>query len=292
VPQARLGYRRDRGLGDDVTHGCGQPSVTAVITTHNRAQDVGSAIESVLRQEPPVVELFVCDDGSSDGTEERIRSWTVRESRVRYHRFDPARGGPGPGRNHAIANATGDWIAFLDDDDEWLPGKLAAQLPALASGRYDLVATNAQRTSGPVYFPALARDLEPARRSLLHVNPIIISSVVARRSLLQQVGGFSDIAWLRRGPLDYHTWLRLSDAGGRFLVLAAPLVLYDDAEEARLSSSPLRIQRDLLRITWSRWRADPRRLDALEAALRHTSDTAITAAQLAARRRRTPRAGC
>jgi glycosyltransferase involved in cell wall biosynthesis len=251
------------------------PRVSAVITTRNRPEAALRAAASVLQQDPPVVELFVCDDGSTDDTPARFALLAERDERVRYHRFDPARGGPGPGRNHAIANAQGDWIAFLDDDDAWLPGKLAAQAPYLVDGRYDLVATNAVRSSGPRYFPELQEPYEPRRRQLLHVNPVIISSAVVRRRLLQEIGGFADTPWLRRGPLDFHTWLRLSDAGARFVVLPEPLVRYDDPADARLSSSELRIQRDLVRIAWTRWLHRPSDRLLAEAALRHLLDSGV-----------------
>jgi glycosyltransferase involved in cell wall biosynthesis len=253
------------------------PAITAVITTRDRAAKAIRAAESVLRQDPPVLELFVCDDGSHDDTAERLARLADNDPRVVLHRFDPPRGGPGPGRNLAIDQARGDWIAFLDDDDEWLPGKLAAQGPYLTAGRHDLVAGNAARSSGPLYFPQLTQPLEPTRRQLLHVNPVIISSAVVRRDLLRRIGGFADLPWLRRGPLDYHTWLRLSDASGRFIVLPEPLVRYDDPSDARLSSSALKIQRDLLRVAWGRWKARPSDAELAEAAVRHSADTALVA---------------
>jgi glycosyltransferase involved in cell wall biosynthesis len=260
------------------------PRVTAVITTRNRADAALRAAASVLDQDPPVLELFVCDDGSTDDTPQRFAQLAAGDARVRYHRFDPARGGPGPGRNHAIAHARGDWIAFLDDDDAWLPGKIAAQAAYLADGSYDLVATNAIRTSGPVYFPDLRAPREPSRRELLHVNPIIISSAVVRRSRLQAIGGFAGLPWLRRGPLDYHTWLRLSDSGARFLVLPDPLVRYDDPPGDRLSSSALAIQGQLLRIAWGRWMRRPRDASLAWAALRHSADTGLVAVATLGRR--------
>jgi glycosyltransferase involved in cell wall biosynthesis len=254
-----------------------RPTISAVITTRNRCASAIRAATSVLDQDPAVVELFVCDDGSSDETEAHFRAWAAREPRLRYHRFDPAYGGPGAGRNHAIAQGTGDWIAFLDDDDIWLSGKLAAQVPHLSDDGPDLVATNAVRASGPSYFPDLVAPFAPERRDLLRVNPVIISSAVVRRDLLARIGGFADHAWLRRGPLDYHTWLRLSDIGARFLIMPDPLVRYDDQPQARLSSSELRIHRDLLRIAWTRWARHPADRALLDAAARHTTDTLLTA---------------
>lgn len=266
-------------------------AVSVVITTRNRVEQAVEAAASVLEQEPSPLELFVCDDASSDETQARFEAWAREEPRLRYHRFDQPQGGPGPGRNHAIEHARGDWIAFLDDDDRWLPGKLAAQAPHLAAGRHDLVATNALRTSGPAYFPDLRAPREPSRTELLRVNPVIISSAVIRRDALRGIGGFADLPWLRSGPLDYHTWLRLSDAGARLLILPEPLVVYDDPLDARLSSSPLRIQRSLLRIAWSRWAKRPSDLQLLDAAVRCSTDAVLVAAGSVARGGRGTRSG-
>lgn len=255
-----------------------EPTISAVVTTHNRAEQALNAVASILLQVPAVEEVFVCDDGSTDETPERIAALAAEEPRVRYHRFERARGGPGPGRNYALTQATGAWIAFLDDDDAWLPGKLAAQVPYLAAGDHDVVATNAVRTSGARYFAELDRPWEPSRRRLLHVNPVIISSAVVRRELLAGAGGFSDAPWLRRGPLDYHTWLRLSDAGARFVVLPEALVRYDDSADTRLSSSRGKIQRDLLRIAVTRWASRPYHPQLAEAVVRHLADTALVVA--------------
>jgi glycosyltransferase involved in cell wall biosynthesis len=254
------------------------PAITAIITTHNRCDAALAAAASVLDQDPAVAELFVCDDGSSDETPERFAEWAAREPRLRYHRFSTPQGGPGAGRNHGIAHAAGDWIAFLDDDDLWLPGKLAVQ-GAHLDDHHDVVATNAWRSSGARYFPELDAPYEPTRRQLLHVNPLIISSVVARRTLLQRIGGFADLPWLRRGPLDFHTWLRLSDVGARFLVLPDAVVRYDDPPGDRLSSSPLRIRRALVRIAWERWMRHPADRDLAEAAVRHLADGALESAE-------------
>src|SRR3954447_9998546 len=104
------------------------PTVSAVISTFQRPDACERAVLSALTQDPVPIEVLICDDGSADSTPERMRSLEAREPLVRYLRIEPNRGTPAPARNLGLREAHGEWIAFLDDDDEWLPGKLAQQL--------------------------------------------------------------------------------------------------------------------------------------------------------------------
>ena len=100
--------------------------VTAAITTYNRAGMVGAAIQSVLAQTYPDVELIVVDDGSTDGTAGVVAAYGKR---VRYLR--QANQGRAGARNTAVREASGEYIAFLDSDDLWLPDRLERQVPVL-----------------------------------------------------------------------------------------------------------------------------------------------------------------
>lgn len=101
------------------------PKVTAVISTFNRANLVGRAIESVINQTYRNMEIIVVDDHSTDNTEEVVRGFG--ESRVHYIRHEKNKGGSAA-RNTGIKTATGEYIAFLDDDDEWVENKIERQL--------------------------------------------------------------------------------------------------------------------------------------------------------------------
>jgi hypothetical protein len=94
-------------------------SISTVIPTHDRAGVVGRAAASALAQCIPGDEVIVVDDGSRDGTEQALAP--LRE-RIRYLRVE--HGGAGAARNAGIRAARGDLVAFLDSDDEWLPGRL------------------------------------------------------------------------------------------------------------------------------------------------------------------------
>ena len=94
-------------------------SVSVIITTHNRAAILPRAIESVLPQLRPGDELFVVDDGSTDGTAQAVEPYL---DRLRF--LTQANQGPGAARNLGIESSSGDYVTFLDDDDQYLPGRL------------------------------------------------------------------------------------------------------------------------------------------------------------------------
>jgi glycosyltransferase involved in cell wall biosynthesis len=97
-------------------------SVSVIIPTYNRSRLVTRAVRSVLREIEPDDEVIVVDDGSTDDT---VSAMAEFRPRVRYMVLP--NGGPGAARNHGIAAATRPLVAFLDSDDEWLPGKLRLQ---------------------------------------------------------------------------------------------------------------------------------------------------------------------
>ena len=100
------------------------PLVTVLIPAFNRADTINRAIDSALAQDWPAMEVLVVDDGSTDQTRDRVRCY--RDPRLRL--IERAiNGGAAAARNTGIAEAKGDFIAFLDSDDEFLPGKIATQ---------------------------------------------------------------------------------------------------------------------------------------------------------------------
>ena len=97
------------------------PFFTVVIPTYNRSKLLKGAIQSVLKQTYENFELIVVDDASTDNTKNIVKSFY--DNRIRYMMNYHAKGGAGA-RNAGIFIAKGKWVAFLDDDDIWLPEKL------------------------------------------------------------------------------------------------------------------------------------------------------------------------
>lgn len=101
-------------------------NISAVIPTHDRRDLVGRAIESVLSQNPAPAQIVVIDDGSTDGTADMIRSRFG--SRVQL--VEQPNGGNAVARMRGAIEAKGEWVAYLDDDDEWTPCRMARLLDA------------------------------------------------------------------------------------------------------------------------------------------------------------------
>lgn len=108
------------------------PTVSVVIPTYNRAHLTGRAIRSVLNQTYHDFEIIVVDDGSTDNTEEVIKKIQEQDKRIRYIQHEKNKGAAAA-RNTGIKAAQGEYIAFQDSDDEWLPEKLEKQMKAFAT---------------------------------------------------------------------------------------------------------------------------------------------------------------
>lgn len=241
--------------------------ISVVIATYNRPSACRAAVESVLAQRPLPLEVLVCDDASPRDAAEDLRAWCDSREAVQYIRLAQNRG-PAAARNTGIEHSRGEWIAFLDDDDRWLPGKLEFQWPKAETGVWDVVAANGARPDGsPFYVHAPPQQPTPA--DTYAANPIILSSALARRSAIVDAGGFQEG---RRyiGIEDYVLWLAMADAGARFLVLEDLLIAYSDADPSRLSAAHIRRQLALASVFVSRWLRAPLQPPRARAAARES----------------------
>jgi glycosyltransferase involved in cell wall biosynthesis len=245
------------------------PAISVVVTTHDRRELCRRAIASALAQDPPPLEVVVADDASTDGTRPMLEAWARDEPRLRVLDPAPPAGRPAPGRNRAVAAAAGDWVAFLDDDDEWLPGKLAAQIERIEPG-VAVVGTNAVDDAGRPYFPGAPAVARPSRADVIRGNPLILSSVLARRDVVVAAGGFPQEPWLA-GIEDYALWLEAADAGAPIVVLGAPWVRYTAHGDDRLSRRAAANEVAVARLFWRRWWRDRSDLGLRRAALSRTS---------------------
>jgi glycosyltransferase involved in cell wall biosynthesis len=185
------------------------PLVSVVIPTFNNAGMVVQAVESALAQTYDNLEVIVVDDGSEDDTSAMLARY---EHRVRY--VPKPNGGPASARNVGIDTARGEWVAFLDDDDTWVPHKLSRQLAA--ARRHELCGAVFSDFEVVSDVGVEQRTVKERMRRvpsgwifgrLFWHNFICTSTVLTRRDVLVDVGGFNEA--LRQSE-DWHLWLRIA----------------------------------------------------------------------------------
>lgn len=191
------------------------PFFSIIIPTYNRAELFRRALESVATQTFTDFEVIVCDDGSSDHTSEVVDNFKDSFA-IRYLREENW-GGPARPRNNGLNVARGEWICFLDADDWWFPGKLAAVFAAI--GNVDVVHHDCAVFDGSVkrILKMRGRQLSaPVFVDLMTAwNALHTSTVCVKKTILEEVGGFSEERALIAIE-DFDLWLRISRITDRF----------------------------------------------------------------------------
>jgi glycosyltransferase involved in cell wall biosynthesis len=192
-----------------------KPTVTAIVTSYNRAALVSRAIESVLNQTVPPQEVIVIDDGSTDGSQDVIARFG---NAIRFLP-QPHCGLPAILVNLGFREAKGDWIGRVDDDDWWEPNKLELQLaavegksppPALCYTDAYLVDENGERLAESFIAANRATPAEGDVFAALFLNNFIPgTSVLLHRESVLAVGGLCEAPEIRAVE-DYDLWLRLA----------------------------------------------------------------------------------
>ena len=216
-----------------------------IIPTYNRGDMVLRALRSVFAQDHAVDQVIVVDDGSTDDTIERVeRNFPGVELIAQTNH------GVSHARNRGIERARNEWLAFLDSDDEWLPGKITAQLAAIMFDGISRVChsdeiwiRNGRRVNPMNKHRKYGGDI------FLHCLPRCVmspSSVVLHRSVVEELGGFDETLPVCE---DYDLWLRIACQTTVLYVPEKLLIKYGGHEDQLSRSS---------------WGMDRYRIQALE----------------------------
>lgn len=180
--------------------------ISTIIPTYNRAERLSEALQSVLVQGGVSQEVLVIDDGSTDETAELIHR---QFPGVLYKHTENS--GPARARNIGVQAARGEWIAFLDSDDLWLPGKLKAQLDFFsAHPDYEICQTEELWIRNGVRVNPMKKHKKHhglIYKQCLALCIISPSAVMMKKSLFEKVGGFNESFPVCE---DYDLWLRIS----------------------------------------------------------------------------------
>ena len=221
-------------------------SYDVVIPCHNRAHVVADAVESVLAQGHAPSRVIVVDDGSTDASATVIRALAATHDRVQAVIL-PRNVGASQARNSGVALATGEWVAFLDSDDVWLPRAAEALLAPAVTVGHDIVVGHFARIEGaaPPTLPECGWDGDCIGSGLASGGVIGPSWSVVRRNLVERVHGF-DPSFHNCNDWDFYT--RAAAAGARFVRLDACVAHYRTVAGSRLVNDTTIGERNALRI--------------------------------------------
>jgi len=205
--------------------------VSVIIPTYNSSKYISEAIDSVLAQRFDGIDIIVVDDGSTDGTRDILRKY---DKQIRY--FYQQNAGAASARNKAISEAKGQYMAFLDADDLWLPDKLEKSISFIEKNDFDWICTSCFKQIGDENNRSLLKlanwvyDTESYSTKLLRDGLFFFASidlflitVVAKKKCFEVCGLFDQS--LKIGE-DHDLWLRFEEQGLRGGYLDEPLSIY------------------------------------------------------------------
>lgn len=219
-----------------------QPLVSIIMPSYNAAQFIAESIESVLAQTYVDWELLITDDCSKDQTLEIAQSYEREDPRIKVFAL-PINSGAATARNHSLANAKGEYIAFLDSDDLWKPTKLERQLDFMLTGDYAFTFTNYELMDedGHLLSKELKMPQSLSYNQYLRNTAIGCLTVVVNR---EKIGDFSMLNI--RAAEDMSTWLRFLKKVGKAYALKENLATYRLVGNS-VSSKKLKSAKDVWR---------------------------------------------
>lgn len=244
--------------GDEV-----RPTISVIVPAYNARSHIGETLSAIFGQTYPPTEVIVVDDGSTDATGDYVAAAFAGARIIRT-----TNGGPSKARNRGAMEATGEWLAFCDADDVWLPWRLEVQAGLISSlerdgvdrvglicGHSMVAATN---RVGRVAERAALTGRPPSRKSrtiglsdMLVNNKVSSSTVLIRAEVFKQLGGFDPGV---DGAEDLDLWLRIA-AESQILLIPVRLSVYRSGPVSYSKNTP-RLTRAIIRIL-ERWSTGP-----------------------------------
>ena len=205
-----------------------QPNISVIIPTYNRAHILPRALDSVLAQTQLPIEIIVVNDGSTDGTKSVLSNYPGLKI------IDQQHSGVSAARNIGLEHTNGEWIAFLDSDDEWLPEKLEQQWAAICNDdklichTEEIWVRNGKRVNPMKKHQKYGEYIYEKCLPLCVISP---SSVMIHQSVFNDIGVFDESLEVCE---DYDLWLRICSKYST-LFISEPLIVKYGGHEDQLS---------------------------------------------------------
>jgi teichuronic acid biosynthesis glycosyltransferase TuaG len=229
------------------------PLISVIIPTYNSAKYITETIRSIQTQDWPELEILIMDDGSSDQTLTVLQELASEDSRIKV--YQQPNGKPAKARNHAVRKAQGNWIAFIDSDDIWLPGKLRLQYEKTIEANVDLSFTDGyiclnNDLSLRTYRFGVTNTCYEGYEGIqaFHAqNRIPTSTVLMKKSVFYEHRFMPEYPLYPMYSEDYFFWVCLLNSGCRFLGIDEPLILYRVHSESTIGEE-IRLMDPLLQV--------------------------------------------
>lgn len=207
-------------------------NISVVIPTYNRKELLKRSIDSVINQTIKPSEIIIVDDGSNDGTEEMVKKKYDSLKLIKQKNK-----GASAARNSGIKASSGEWICFLDSDDEWINDKLEKQIIAVANNSdykffhsNEIWIKNGKRINQKKKHKKYGGDIFKKCLDMCRISP---SSVLINKSIFEEIGFFNENLVVCE---DYELWLRICDKYEVFFI-DEPLIFKYGGHQGQLSYS-------------------------------------------------------
>lgn len=208
-----------------------KPEVSIITPAYNAEPYVAETIESVIKQTFQRWEMIIVDDGSIDRTGEIVKAYMFKDKRISYYRLESNSGRPAVPRNYAIEKSLGDYLAFLDADDLWLPGKLEYQLSYMKQNALDFSYGPTQSTTGKndVAYEKLKENRDLLKDSYIACLTVMLKNRREYRPI------FDEEPFLKAAE-DSYAWIQMCKKTNRIDCYGHYLSIYRDNSKGSILS--------------------------------------------------------